>query len=125
LRSFIAFVFFLLLLICEINQCFEIFVGLSGGLATSLLPMYMTEIAPLKLRGAVGVLCQLGITCGVLIGQIAGLETVLGTPESWHIMLGAFSPLCIAALLLTMVLPESPKYLYIIKGEQGKALKGT
>jgi len=100
-------------------------IGLSGGLATCLLPMYMTEIAPLKLRGAVGVLCQLGITCGVLMGQIAGLDTVLGTPESWHIMLASFLPLCLAALLLTIVLPESPKYLYIIKGEQGKALKGV
>lgn len=101
----------------------RVFVGVSGGLATSLLPMYMTEIAPLKLRGAVGVLCQLGITCGVLMGQIAGLKTVLGTPESWHIMLASFSPLCIAALLVTIALPESPKYLYIIRGEQGKALK--
>lgn len=98
--------------------------GLSGGLATALLPMYMTEIAPLKLRGAVGVLCQLGITCGVLMGQIAGLNTVLGTAESWHFLLASFSPLCAIALLLTFVLPESPKYLYIIKGEQGKALKG-
>jgi len=103
----------------------NIFVGLSGGLATALLPMYMTEIAPLKLRGAVGVLCQLGITCGVLMGQIAGLKTVLGTPESWHIMLVSFSPLCLAALLLTIALPESPKYLYITRGEQGKALKGA
>ncbi|XP_011633087.1 solute carrier family 2, facilitated glucose transporter member 1-like isoform X2 [Pogonomyrmex barbatus] len=101
----------------------RVFVGFSGGLATSLLPMYMTEIAPLKLRGAVGVLCQLGITCGVLMGQIAGLKTVLGTSESWHIMLASFSPLCLAALLLTIVLPESPKYLYITRGEQGKALK--
>lgn len=84
----------------------------------------MTEIAPLKLRGAVGVLCQLGITCGVLMGQIAGLKTVLGTPEYWHIMLAAFSPLCLIALLLNIALPESPKYLYITKGEQGKALKG-
>lgn len=87
--------------------------------------MYMTEIAPLKLRGSVGVLCQLGITCGVLMGQIAGLETVLGTHEFWHIMLASFSPLCLIALLLTIVLPESPKYLYIIKREQGKALKGA
>ncbi|XP_012524174.1 solute carrier family 2, facilitated glucose transporter member 1 isoform X2 [Monomorium pharaonis] len=101
----------------------RVFVGLSGGLATALLPMYMTEIAPLKLRGAVGVLCQLGITSGVLMGQIAGLETVLGTTESWHIMLAFFSPLCLLALLLTITLPESPKYLYVTKGEQGKALK--
>ncbi|XP_070522345.1 solute carrier family 2, facilitated glucose transporter member 1 isoform X2 [Cardiocondyla obscurior] len=118
-----------LFLLVRVTNSVELFligrvaVGLSGGLATALLPMYMTEIAPLKLRGAVGVLCQLGITCGVLMGQIAGLENVLGTPESWHIMLASFSPLCLVALLLTIVLPESPKYLYIIRGEQGKALK--
>lgn len=101
----------------------RVFAGLSGGLATCLLPMYMTEIAPLKLRGAVGVLCQLGITCGVLLGQIDGLENVLGNPEYWHIMLGSFTPLCLVGLLITIFLPESPKYLYIIKGKQGKALK--
>ncbi|KAF7408780.1 hypothetical protein HZH66_003317 [Vespula vulgaris] len=101
----------------------RLIVGLSGGLATSLLPMYMTEIAPLKLRGAVGVLCQLGITSGVFLGQIAGLDTVLGTKESWHIMLAACSLLCATALLLTFALPESPKYLYIIKEQQSKALK--
>lgn len=106
-----------------LNTC--VYIGLSGGLATALLPMYMTEIAPLKLRGAVGVLCQLGITCGVMMGQIAGLKTVLGTPESWHIMLASFSPLCLVALLLIITLPESPKYLYITRGEQGKALKGA
>ncbi|XP_020295331.1 solute carrier family 2, facilitated glucose transporter member 1-like isoform X2 [Pseudomyrmex gracilis] len=118
-----------LFLLVRVTNSVELFligrviVGLSGGLATSLLPMYMTEIAPLKLRGSVGVLCQLGITCGVLMGQIAGLNTVLGTPESWHFLLASFSPLCAVAFLLTFVLPESPKYLYIIRGEQGKALK--
>ncbi|XP_076243760.1 solute carrier family 2, facilitated glucose transporter member 3 isoform X2 [Calliopsis andreniformis] len=98
-------------------------VGLSGGFATCIVPMYMAEIAPLRLRGAVGVLCQLGITCGVFLGQIAGLETVLGTENSWHYMLGAFLPLCMYALVLTsIVLPESPKYLFIIKEEKQKAL---
>lgn len=87
--------------------------------------MYLTEIAPLKLRGAVGVLCQLGITCGVLMGQIAGLDNVLGTIESWNVMLACFVPLCVAALFLNIILPESPKYLYIIKGQHGKALKGA
>ncbi|KZC14812.1 Solute carrier family 2, facilitated glucose transporter member 3 [Dufourea novaeangliae] len=98
-------------------------VGLSGGIATCTVPMYMAEIAPLRLRGAVGVLCQLGITCGVFLGQIAGLRTVLGTENSWHYMLGAFIPLCVCALVLTsIVLPESPKYLYIIKEQKQKAL---
>ncbi|XP_043798874.1 solute carrier family 2, facilitated glucose transporter member 1-like isoform X2 [Apis laboriosa] len=101
----------------------RLIVGLSGGFATCLVPMYMTEIAPLRLRGAVGVICQLGISCGVFLGQIAGLNTVLGTENSWHYMLGAFVPLCIYALVLTsIILPESPKYLYIIREQKQKAL---
>ncbi|XP_014480804.1 PREDICTED: solute carrier family 2, facilitated glucose transporter member 3-like isoform X2 [Dinoponera quadriceps] len=120
-----GFLFFLLPITnsVELFLLGRIFVGLSGGLATSLLPMYLTEIAPLKLRGAVGVLCQLGMTCGVLMGQIAGLDSVLGTRDSWNIMLASFAPLCAAALFLIFALPESPKYLYIIKGQHGKALK--
>ncbi|XP_066599868.1 solute carrier family 2, facilitated glucose transporter member 1-like isoform X2 [Prorops nasuta] len=101
----------------------RLIVGLSGGLATSLLPMYMTEVAPIKLRGAVGVLCQLGITCGVLLGQIAGLDTVLGTKDTWPIMLASFSPLCFLAVIITFALPESPKYLYIIRGKHTKAIR--
>ncbi|XP_076291750.1 solute carrier family 2, facilitated glucose transporter member 3 isoform X2 [Lasioglossum baleicum] len=98
-------------------------VGLSGGFATSIVPMYMAEIAPLRLGGAVGVICQLGVTCGVFLGQLAGLKTVLGTEDSWHYMLAAFVPLCVLALILTcIVLPESPKYLYIIKEQKQKAL---
>lgn len=104
--------------------CFY-FSGLSGGLATSIVPMYMTEIAPLRLRGAVGVLCQLGLTGGVFFGQITGLETVLGTEDAWQYMLGAFVPLCVLALVVTsIILPESPKYLFIIKEQKQMALNG-
>ncbi|XP_033218937.1 solute carrier family 2, facilitated glucose transporter member 1-like isoform X2 [Belonocnema kinseyi] len=100
----------------------RLIVGLSGGLATSLLPMYMTELAPLRLRGAVGVLCQLGITTGVLLGQIVGLDTILGTEKLWSYMLAAFLPLCVLALPLTLVLPESPKFLYVIKEQHETAI---
>ncbi|KAK1124960.1 hypothetical protein K0M31_006304 [Melipona bicolor] len=120
-----AGMFFLILKLnsIEILLAGRFFVGLSGGFATSVVPMYMSEIAPLRLRGAVGVICQLGITCGVFLGQIAGLNTVLGTQSSWHYMLGAFIPLCIYALILTsIILPESPKYLYIIREQKQKAL---
>jgi SP family facilitated glucose transporter-like MFS transporter 3 len=102
----------------------RLFVGLSGGLATSLLPIYMTEIAPIRLRGAVGVLCQLGITCGVLLGQIAGLDSVLGTKYYWNYMLAAFVPLCLMALFLTFFLPESPKYLFVVMENSESALQG-
>jgi len=40
--------------------------------------MYMTEIVSIDLRGPMGVLCPLGITLGVLVSQILGLEFLLG-----------------------------------------------
>lgn len=42
------------------------------------MPMYLTELAPLHLRGAMGVLCPLGVTFGVLLAQIMSLRDVLG-----------------------------------------------
>lgn len=35
-------------------------IGLSSGLSTAVTPMYLTELAPLRLRGATGVMCPLG-----------------------------------------------------------------
>lgn len=40
--------------------------------------MYLTELAPLHLRGSVGVLCLVGITAGLLVGQVMGLREILG-----------------------------------------------
>ena len=46
------------------------------GINTVLVPLYITEISPVKLRGAVGVLHQLATTISVLIAQILGIRTV-------------------------------------------------
>lgn len=48
------------------------------GLTTSVAPMYLTELAPLHLKGATGALCPLGVTIGVLIGQILSMREILG-----------------------------------------------
>ncbi|KAK2510373.1 hypothetical protein Q9233_017806 [Columba guinea] len=44
-------------------------VGVYSGLASALVPMYVGEIAPTRLRGALGALHQLGIVCGILVAQ--------------------------------------------------------
>ncbi|KAJ8966962.1 hypothetical protein NQ314_003184 [Rhamnusium bicolor] len=51
--------------------------GLSAGLTTSVVPMYLTELAPLHLKGATGVLCPLGVTIGVLVGQTLSMHDIL------------------------------------------------
>lgn len=46
------------------------------GTNTAVLPLYMTEIPPINLRGSVGVSHQLGITGAILLSQILGLNYV-------------------------------------------------
>ncbi|RZC33591.1 solute carrier family 2, facilitated glucose transporter member 1-like, partial [Asbolus verrucosus] len=61
----------------EMLICGRLLVGVSSGLITSVMPMYLTELAPRLLRGSMGVLCPLGVTFGVLLGQILSLYKIL------------------------------------------------
>lgn len=47
-------------------------VGLYSGLTTGFVPMYVGEVSPTALRGAMGTLHQLGIVLGILIAQVSG-----------------------------------------------------
>jgi SP family facilitated glucose transporter-like MFS transporter 1 len=47
-------------------------VGLYSGLSTGFVPMYVGEVAPTALRGALGTLHQLGIVLGILMAQVGG-----------------------------------------------------
>ena len=42
----------------------RILVGMGGGVATVVVPMYLNEISPTNYRGAIGVLSQLAFTVG-------------------------------------------------------------
>lgn len=50
--------------------------------------MYISEIAPLNLRGGLGTVNQLAVTVGLLLSQVLGIEQILGTDEGWPILLG-------------------------------------
>lgn len=41
------------------------------GLTSGLVPMYVGEIAPTHLRGALGTLNQLAIVIGILVAQVS------------------------------------------------------
>ncbi|RZF47125.1 hypothetical protein LSTR_LSTR005203 [Laodelphax striatellus] len=62
-------------------------IGVNCGLNTSLVPMYISEIAPLNLRGGLGTVNQLAVTIGLLISQILGIEQILGTDDGWPLLL--------------------------------------
>lgn len=94
------------------------------GLNTSLVPMYISEIAPLNLRGGLGTVNQLAVTVGLLLSQVLGIEQILGTNEGWPILLGLAICPAILQLILLPVCPESPRYLLITKQWEEEARKG-
>ncbi|XP_008056487.1 solute carrier family 2, facilitated glucose transporter member 2 isoform X2 [Carlito syrichta] len=97
--------------------------GLYCGLISGLVPMYIGEIAPTSLRGALGTLHQLALVTGILISQIVGLDFILGSYDLWHILLGLSAVPATLQSLLLVFCPESPRYLYIKLDEEVKAKK--
>ena len=49
--------------------------GLASGGVTVVVPMYIGELAPPDLRGALGTAFQLTVTLSMLAGQLLGLPT--------------------------------------------------
>ncbi|XP_069804876.1 solute carrier family 2, facilitated glucose transporter member 1 isoform X1 [Dendropsophus ebraccatus] len=106
-------------------------IGLYCGLTTGFVPMYVGEVAPTSLRGALGTLHQLGVVVGILIAQIFGLEPIMGNDSLWPLLLGCiFVPALIQCAALPFC-PESPRFLLINRNEEDKAksvlkkLRGT
>jgi len=98
-------------------------VGLTAGLNTVLVPMYVSEIAPVDLRGGLGVFNQLAVTSGIFIGQILGLSQVLGNEEGWPWLLAIAIIPCVVQLAILMVSPSSPRYLAISLNKVEQARK--
>ncbi|XP_069459412.1 solute carrier family 2, facilitated glucose transporter member 4 isoform X2 [Ovis canadensis] len=99
------------------------FIGAYSGLTSGLVPMYLGEIAPTHLRGALGTLNQLAIVTGILIAQVLGLESMLGTATLWPLLLGITVLPALLQMVLLPLCPESPRYLYIIRNLEGPARK--
>uniref|UniRef100_A0A8C4NLY2 Solute carrier family 2 member 3a n=1 Tax=Eptatretus burgeri TaxID=7764 RepID=A0A8C4NLY2_EPTBU len=96
-------------------------IGLYCGLATGFVPMYLGEISPTNLRGAVGTIHQLAIVFGILISQVLGLNFIFGSENRWPILLGlAIIPAVVQALALPFC-PKSPRFLLINQTKEREA----
>ncbi|MGH9608187.1 MAG: MFS transporter, partial [Bryobacteraceae bacterium] len=60
--------------------------GVSIGLLTFTAPLYLAEIAPERIRGAMVSLYQLMITIGILLAFLS--DTAFSYSGNWHWMLG-------------------------------------
>uniref|UniRef100_A0A674EGQ3 Solute carrier family 2, facilitated glucose transporter member 4 n=1 Tax=Salmo trutta TaxID=8032 RepID=A0A674EGQ3_SALTR len=114
----------------KISRSFEMMIlgrfviGAYCGLASGLVPMYVGEIAPTSLRGALGTLHQLAIVTGILIAQVLGLESLLGSEELWPVLVGVTVLPTVLQMALLPFCPESPRFLYIIRCQEHHAKSG-
>ncbi|CAK1579609.1 unnamed protein product [Parnassius mnemosyne] len=107
------------------------FIGINCGFATTASPTYVSEIAPLRLRGAFGTVNQLAVAFGLVGGQILGIDVILGSDNGWPYLLGLAVLLSAIQCLMLLFIPESPRYLLLVQSDEEKArevlskLRGT
>ena len=88
--------------------------GLAIGGASVLSPMYISEIAPAKLRGRLVATSQLAIVSGILIAFFTNY-LLMGTGESnWRYMFLSGTIPALIFLILLFFVSQSPRWLVMI-----------
>lgn len=90
----------------------RILLGLAVGAASALVPAYMSEMAPARLRGRLSGLNQTMIVSGMLLSYVVDfLLKDLPETMAWRLMLGLAAVPAIILFLGVLRLPESPRFL--------------
>jgi sugar porter (SP) family MFS transporter len=83
--------------------------GLAVGGAGMVVPVYIAESSPSRVRGSLVSLQQFLITVGILLSY--GINYLLADAEAWRWMLGLGVVPALALLVGMFFLPESPRWL--------------
>lgn len=96
---------------------FRICTGLGIGAASAVVPAYVSEVSPPRIRGTMGTFWQmaivlgqfLGLASGYLVARAAGSETAqLWGMEAWRWMFAVVAVIALVYLLIALRLPQSP-----------------
>ena len=97
---------------------FRVVLGVAVGAAALIVPLYLSEIAPTRIRGAISSLNQLMIVTGILTAYI--VNALLASAEAWRWMLGLAIVPSIVLLLGMIFMPETPRWL-VSRGREDDA----
>lgn len=93
--------------------------GLGVGASTVASPLYISEIAPPHARGRLTGLFQFNIVLGILAAFLSNY-LLEGVANDWRWMLGAEAIPAAAYTLACLAIPESPRWLLIHGGPDGR-----
>src|SRR5207248_9866850 len=91
-------------------------IGLAVGSAALVVPLYLAEIAPTEIRGAIASLNQLMIVGGILAAFV--VNAILASSGDWRLMLGLAAVPSLVLLIGMIFMPETPRYLVHAGDEQ-------
>ncbi len=96
----------------------RLILGVAIGIASFTAPLYLAEIAPERIRGAMISLYQLMITIGILVAFLS--DTAFSYSGNWRWMLGIIAIPGALFLVGVFFLPYSPRWL-MMRGRKQEA----
>lgn len=103
---------------------FRFFGGLAIGASSVVAPVYISEIAPPKYRGRMGITFQLNIVAGILFAYVSNyLLQGVGGGDDWRYMLGVVAIPSLLFSVLMLFTPESPRWLLLYRNDEEGARK--
>ncbi|VDP78730.1 unnamed protein product [Echinostoma caproni] len=101
----------------------RIVTGFNAGISLGVTSMYLTEVSPQDIRGAIGACHQLAVTIGIMMSYILTLDKILNTDRFWPLAMGLAAVPATISLFILPICPESPRFLFMKKGKEFEARK--
>ncbi|MBI3477436.1 MAG: sugar porter family MFS transporter [Acidobacteria bacterium] len=92
--------------------------GLGIGISTVAAPLYISEIAPPRLRGRLAGMFQFNIVFGILVAFVSNALLAGIGENAWRWMLGVAAFPSVLYAVMTLAIPESPRWLLSRKGDR-------
>ncbi|XP_010421127.1 PREDICTED: sugar transport protein 11-like [Camelina sativa] len=99
----------------------RLFLGVGVGFTNQSVPLYLSEMAPAKIRGALNNFFQLAITIGILAANLVNYATPkLKNGIGWRLSLGLAGVPAVMMLFGCLFLPDTPNSI-LVRGKKEKA----